>query len=135
MCLCGWCMRYSMPCFISIKSGYVGAFMYPLRRMVRYWRSQQFFTVMCMSPTTQWFSDLQYDFSIFFGSSPIRGVAIKSFFSKDVSTGNGNFCNFTSSFTSFTQYSFMIFFLIWSAWSILIPYLRLILSMLRRFSL
>ena len=62
---CGWCMIYSMPCLRSIKSGSVGAFMQPLRLMVRYWGSYIFWTVMCMSPPTQWFNDPPWYFSIF----------------------------------------------------------------------
>ena len=36
MGLWGWCMRYDIPYLIARKAGSVGAFMYPLRHMVRY---------------------------------------------------------------------------------------------------
>ena len=54
-------------------------------------------------------------FSICFNSFPMRGVAMKSLFSKDVSTVNGDCWNFTS-YLFFPQYSWRIFFMIWSVW-------------------
>ena len=33
---CVWCMRYSTPCLRLSKAGSIGAFMCPLRRMLRY---------------------------------------------------------------------------------------------------
>ena len=45
----------------------------------------------------------------FFRSSPIIVVTIKSVFLKGVSTGNGNFWDFTSSSVFFSQYFLVIF--------------------------
>ena len=78
-----------------------------------------------------WYSML---FLIFFRSSPMRGVAMKSVFSKDVFTGHCDFWNLTSSFVFVPQYSWMIFSMMWSVLSILMPYLHWIMSMLRSFS-
>ena len=57
----------------------------------------------------------------------------KIFFSKDVSTGKGEFYS-TSSFVFVPQYSWMILLVIWYFCSILIPYLLWVVLMLRRFS-
>ena len=86
---------------------------------------------MCMSPPTQWFRDPPCVFSIFFSYSPMRGVAMKSVCSKEVSVGNGYCWNLTSSFVFVPQYYWMIFFIMWSVWSILIPYVPWIILMLR----
>ena len=70
--------------------------------------------------------------SICFRYHPIRYVAMKSVFSKDVSTGKCYFWNFTSSFVFFTQYYWIMFLMIWYIWSILIPYSLWIMLILRR---
>ena len=44
----GWCMKYSIPFLRAKNAGCIGAFMYPLKRMVSYWRSYRVWTLMCM---------------------------------------------------------------------------------------
>ena len=122
-----------MPCFIARKAVYVGALIYPLRHIVRYWISWRVWTVMCMIPQTQWFKDPPCDWSIFFSSSPMIGVSTKSVFSKEVSIGNGDGWNLTSSFVFVSQYSWIKFFMMWSIWSILMSHLLWIMLMLRIF--
>ena len=69
----------------------------------------------------QWFawfhqpSDLGilHVFLNFFSSYPMIGVATNSVFPNEVSIGNGDLWNLTSSFVFVPQYSWMIFFTMW----------------------
>ena len=61
--------------------------------------------------TTQWFSDPPYYLSIFFSLSLMRCVSMKSVCSKGVSTGNGDYWNFSSSFVFGPQYYWTMFFM------------------------
>ena len=131
---CGWWMIYSMPCVRASKAGSTGALLYPLRHMVRYWRSYRVWEVMCMNPPTQWLSDPPWYLSIFVSFSPIKCVAMKSVISKDVSNRKGDFLNLNSYFVFVPHYYWIIFLMMWSVWSILIPYLLWIMLMLRIFT-
>ena len=64
----------------------------------------------------------------------IRGVAMKSSFSNDVSTEKGDIWNFTSYFVFFPQYYWRMFFIIWSVWSMMIQCSLWMMLILRKFS-
>ena len=68
---------------------------------------------------------------VFFGSAPMRGVAMKIVRWKELSVCNGEYWNFTPYLVFSPQYSLMIFFMMWSIFPILMPYLLWIILILR----
>ena len=94
-------MRYSIPWRRERNDGSVGEFLYPISRMVRYWRWYRVLTVICTRPPTQWFSGPPFVYLIFFHFYPMRVISTNIYFSNDVSIGKGDFWNLIYSFVFF----------------------------------